>query len=274
MPRPRPSRHARHALSRLLLMASLAAVVATGLGPAAHPAPVAASTATDMEASLLGSINAERSKRGLVALRLDSRLVDYAGDRSSTMASSGVMKHPSCLSCTLTNLGVQWYSDGEVIAYTTWPWGAQAADSIFKGWMGSTLHRDLLMSSTFNYIGIGVAYRSSEHQTFASAVLTESKDRTKPWGKVSSGSRSGSSVSWNWSGADTTLQTHTAGLKNYDVQYRIGSGTWSIIRSATTTTSLSLANRLGGHDYGLRVRSRDNRLNVSSWSAEVRVWVP
>ena len=259
---------------RFLGISLLAAVFATAFGSFAYPAPVAASTATDMEARLLSSINAERAKRGLVALRLDSRLVDYSGDRASTMASSGIMKHPSCLSCQLTNLGVQWYTNGEAIAYTTWPWGSQAADSIFSGWMKSDLHRALLMSSKFNYLGLGVAYRSSSHQTFAAAVLTESRDRTKPWAKMGSGGRSGSSVSWTWSGADTRLQTHTAGLKNYDVQYRVGSGSWSTIRSAVTYTSLSLANRLGGHYYGLRVRARDNRGYVSSWSAEVRVWVP
>jgi uncharacterized protein YkwD len=262
------------ALGRLLAVSLAAAVLATGFASFAHPAPAAASTATDMEARLLSSINAERTKRGLVPLRLDSRLVDYSGDRASTMASTGVMKHPSCLSCSLTNLGIQWYTNGEAIGYTTWPWGSQAADSIFKGWMGSDLHRGLLMSSKFNYIGVGVAYRSSASQTFAAAVLTESKDRTKPWAKMGSGGRSGSTVTWSWSGSDTRLQTHTAGFKNYDVQYRVGSGTWTTIRSAVTYSSLSLANRLGGHYYGLRVRARDNRDYVSSWSAELRVWVP
>jgi uncharacterized protein YkwD len=265
---------ALRALVRVLVMASLVAAFTTAVGPMAHPNAAAASTATDMEARLLSSINGERAKRGLVALRLHSGLVDLSGDRASTMASTGVMKHPSCLSCMLSNLGIQNYSNGEVIAYTTWPWGSQAADSIFKGWMGSSMHRDLLMSSKFNYIGVGVAYRSSTHQTFAAAVLTESRDRTKPWAKIGSGSRSGSTVSWSWSGKDVRLQTHTSGLKNYDAQYRIGSGTWSTIRSGTTNTSLSLANRLGGHSYGLRVRARDNAGNVSSWSAEVRVWVP
>jgi uncharacterized protein YkwD len=270
--RGHPGRPGR--FGRLLAVSLLTAVFATTFASFARPAGVSASTATDMEARLLSSINAERAKRGLVAIRLDSRLVDYAGDRASTMASSGVMKHPSCLSCSLTNRGIQYYSNGEAIAYTTWPWGSQAADSIFTGWMKSDLHRALLMSSKFNYIGLGVAYRSSAHQTFAAAVLTESKDRTKPWAKMGSGRRSGSTVSWSWSGGDTRLQTHTAGFKNFDVQYRVGSGTWSTIRSAVTSTSLSLSSRRGGHYYGLRVRSRDNRGYVSSWSGEVRVWVP
>jgi hypothetical protein len=105
-------------------------------------------------------------------------------------------------------------------------------------------------------------------------VLSESKDRTKPWAKISGSSRSGSTVTWQWRGADMKLQTHTSGLDGFDVQYRVGSGTWSTIRSDTTATSLSLSGRAGGRYYGLRIRARDHRGNVSAYSAEVRIWVP
>jgi hypothetical protein len=63
-------------------------------------------------------------------------------------------------------------------------------------------------------------------------------------------------------------------LKNYDVQYRVGTGSWSTIKSATTTKSLSLSGRAPGHWYGLRVRARDNAGNLTSYSAEMHVWVP
>ena len=86
-------------LSRLLVGAALAACLATAVGPIAHPTAVAASTAGSMESQILGWVNAERSKRGLVPLRLHAGLVDLAGDRAATMASTGVMAHPSCLSC-------------------------------------------------------------------------------------------------------------------------------------------------------------------------------
>jgi hypothetical protein len=91
---------------------------------------------------------------------------------------------------------------------------------------------------------------------------------------MGSSSRSGTTVSWAWSGADTKLQTHTSGLKNFDVQYRVGSGTWTTIRSGTTAKSLMLTGRAHGHWYGLRVRARDNLGYLSSYSAELRVWVP
>lgn len=270
MTRSRPAA----AVSRLLVAALLAAGFVTALGPMAHPGAAAASTADTMESRILGSINAERAKHGLVALRVHSGLADLAGDRAAYMASIGALQHISCLSCTLKSRGIQWYGVAEVIAANNWPWGSQAADTLFNSWMASSTHRAILLNTKYNYIGIGVAYRSSNHSTYASAVLTESKDRTKPWGKMSSVSRSGTTVSFSWTGADITLQTHTAGLKNFDVQYRVGSGSWTTIRSGTTARSLSLSSRAHGHYYSLRVRARDNLGYVSSYSAELRIWVP
>jgi uncharacterized protein YkwD len=262
------------ALARLLLTASFAALVATSVGPLAHPATVAAGTAETMEAKILSLVNAERTKRGLVPLRLHSGLVDLAGDRAAYMVSINQMQHISCLGCTLNSRGIQWWAAAEDIAFTSYPWGDQAAMSIFNGWKSSSGHWAILMSANLNYIGLGVAYRSSNHATYASAVLTESNDRTAPWSKMSTGSHSGTTVSWTWTGNDVGLQTHTAGLKNFDVQYRVGSGSWQTIKSGTTARSLSLSGRAHGAYYGLRVRARDNAGRVSAYCAEIRVWVP
>lgn len=259
---------------RLALIAGLMAVAAIGFGPAAHPAPAQASTATTMQTEILGWINDARKTAGLAPLRLLSSLSSYAASRAAKMASTGVMAHPSCLGCDLNARSIQWYSCGEDIAATSYPWGDQAAHSIFNAWKGSSGHWAILMSRTLNYIGIGVAYRSSNHWTYASADLTESKDQSNPWMAMGTASRSGSTVSWTWGGNDTWLQTHTAGLKNFDVEYRVDSGSWSLIRSGTTATSLSLTGRAGGHYYGIRVRDRDNLGHVSSYTAESRIWVP
>ena len=87
--------------------------------------------------------------------------------------------------------------------------------------------------------------------------------------------RSGTTVTWTWSGADTALQTHTAGLKNFDVQYRVGSGTWTHDPER--------------HDGDVAVAERPRRTAtgtgcgsapgtscgyVSSYTAEMRIWVP
>jgi hypothetical protein len=266
------SRHS--ALPRVLLAAAFLSLTLGAIGPLSHPAPVAASTASTMEAQIVGWVNDARVKRGLVPLRQLPALVDLAGDRAATLASTGVLAHPSCLSCVFNSRGIQWYSIGEVIAWTSYPWGSQAASSIFNSWKNSReplghadeqplqLHRD------------GHRLPQLRQPDLAAGELSESKDQTRPWARMGSSARSGSTVSWSWAGGDTRLQTHTSGFKNFDVQYRVGSGTWSTIRSGTTATSLSLSGRAGGHYYGLRVRSRDNRGYVSAWTAELRVWVP
>jgi len=261
------------ALRQLLAIAVLAAAVTTGIGPIAHPGAVSASTADDMEAQLLTLINNARSSKGLTPLRKWSKLADMAGAHSASMAKNRTLAHTSCLSCTFNSYGIQWYSIGEVLASSSYPWGSQAAQTIFDAWKGSSTHWSILMSNKFNYIGLGVAL-SSNGRTYATGEVSESVDHSLPWAKMKSSSRAGSTAYWYWSGADTKLQTHTAGLKNFDVQYRVESGTWSTIRSGTTATSLSLGSRAGGHYYGLRVRARDNRGYVSAWSAEMRVWVP
>ena len=269
---PRPL---RPAIGRLVLAVLVAAVVLTGLTPVAAPAAVRAGTAETMESHLLGWINSSRAKLGLRALRTQAVLTTLAGDRVATMASTGILSHTisGCLSCQLTARGVQWYSDGEVIGENSYTWGDTSALALFNWWKGSSLHWSMLMSKTFNYIGVGVAYRSSNKTTWGDIVLTESADRTAPWRKMVSGSASGATVAWSWSAGDIALQTHTSGLRNFDVEYRVDSGSWSVIRSGTTAKSLSLSGRAGGHYYGLRVRARDWRGNLSYWSAEIRVWV-
>jgi uncharacterized protein YkwD len=261
------------ALPQLLAVAVLAAAVLTGLGPIAHPDGVRAGTADTMEAQILGWINTERSKKGLVPLRAWYKLTDMAGDRAASMARNQTMSHTSCLSCLFDAYGVQRYLSGEIIAATSYPWGSQAASSIFNAWKGSSTHWGLLMSNRFNYIGLGVAL-GSNGKTYADGELSESLDVTKPYAAMKGVSKNGTTISWSWYGYDRALQTHTAGLKNFDVQYRVGSGTWSTIRSGTTSTALSVTNRAHGSYYGLRVRARDNRGNVSSWSSEMRIYLP
>jgi uncharacterized protein YkwD len=263
-------------LRRLGLSSLLVLTMGSGLVPALAPLPVQASTADTMEDHLLTWINQSRASLGLKPLRSDPRLRDLAGYRAGVMAATNTLNHTvaGCLSCELTARGIQWYSRGEVIAATTYAYGDPAALSMFNWWKSSPYHWPLLMSATYNYIGVGIAYRSANASSWGSIVLTESVDHTSPWARMRYGWHSGTTVGWAWTGADRVLQTHTSGLRNYDVQYRVGYGTWVTIRSWTTTTYLTLYGRAHGHYYGLRVRSRDWRGYVSGWTAEVRVWVP
>jgi uncharacterized protein YkwD len=239
-------------------------------------APIATGTsASTAESSVIGWINAARSARGLVPLRYDSDLASISGIRASRMASRNVMSHTvgGNLSAQLNAYGVQWFRYGEDIGWSTASWPSTSARSIFNAWMNSAPHRAMILSNRFNYVGVGLAYRSSGHKTFSSAVFAETTDHTRAVARVTRATRSGDDVRWSWSGYDPRLQTHTAGLRNYDVQYRSNYGAWHLLRNDTSQTSVTIANR-GTGTYAVRVRATDRRGNVGAWSSEARIRVP
>lgn len=266
----RPTRRRRLSV---LVVAALAALVALSAF-----APVAsAGTAYDMEQQILGYINRDRSAAGLVPYRKWSALASVAGKRAARMASLNVLSHTAAgpyLSTQLNNAGIQWYDWGEAIGKTSYRWGSDAAKNLYHMWMGSSPHRAMLMSTGYNYIGIGVAYRSSNHTTYASIVVTDSKDHTGAVGRNGSLSAAGTTVDFSWTGYDPKLQKRTAGLRSFDVQVRVDGGTWSTALNDTTTLALSLADRPRGHWYGFRVQAADTRGTLGKWTSEARIWVP
>jgi uncharacterized protein YkwD len=261
---------------RLLLAAAFAAVLASGFNSFVAPGVAQASNTVGRAAedTLFGMINSARHSHGLAPLRLDTRLRDLAEYRAGVMSSTNTMNHTVAgnLSSQLTGRGIQWYSQGECIAWDSYGYPTDSINIIFKMWHDAT-HWPLLMSAKFNYAGLGIVHNSNG-KTWASIVFTESRDHSGAWAKNVSNSRSGTTVSWSWTGADLWLQTHMAGLKNFDVEYRVGSGSWQLLKSGTTTHSLTLTSRAHGQYYGLRVRARDNLGLVGGWTAEVRMWVP
>ena len=166
----RPARTSR-LLLRVAITSLVLAAAMTALGPASDPTPVRAGTAEYMEGLLVKWINAERTNRGVPAMRVGSKLTAIAGDRAKTMASTNKLSHPSCLSCFLRQKGVSFSSCGEVIASTSYPWGYDAARSLFRAWKGSSGHWSILMSRTYTRLGIGVAYRSSNGATYAAGLV-------------------------------------------------------------------------------------------------------
>jgi uncharacterized protein YkwD len=161
----------RLARPSLVLAALIAAFAALAVGPVAHPEPVHAGTAANMESKILGWINDARANRGLQPLKVGDKLRGLAGDRASTLARTGDLEHPDCLSCLLRSRDVSFDRCAETIAMTTYPWGHEAARSIFNAWKGSQSHWDILMSRSLKRIGIGVAYRNAGNSTWSAAVL-------------------------------------------------------------------------------------------------------
>jgi uncharacterized protein YkwD len=267
----------RHRPQGRRLSAALAATLLSMMMLAAFAAPASAATsATEAERMIIGWINRDRSAQGLVPLVRLYDLSVISGRRATRMAERNVLSHTVAgnLASQINARNVSWYAYGENIGYTTAKWSVEAAKSLYRMWKASSGHWRLIMSDDFNYIGVGLAYRSSNKRTFGSIVFTESPDRTGARATITSASRNGDDIRWAWNGADVKLQTHTAGLRDYDVQYRIGSGSWVLLYNNTTRTSLALADRIDGRRYGLRVRATDRRGNIGAWTAEMPIYIP
>jgi uncharacterized protein YkwD len=261
---------------RRRLSLTLAATLALATMLTVNAPSASASTASNMEAQILSLMNRDRTAAGLVAYRRDGGLASVAGRRAARMASRRTLSHTAAgpnLGYELRVNGIQFYTWAEAIGMSSYPWGSQAAAHLYRMWKGSSGHRALMMNSSYNYIGIGVA-RASNGSTWASIVFTDSSDHTGAVGRNVSVSRSGTTVSYAWTGSDVRLQKRTAGLRSFDVQYRVDGGTWRKIRDDTTARGLELANRNRGHWYGFRVQAADQRGNLGSWSREAKVWVP
>ena len=157
--------------ARLTIVAAITALLLLSAGSLANPHRALAATDETVEAKILSLINRAREARGIDPLRVRASLVEFAGDRAAHMVSTGVLKHPRCLSCRLDARGISYDAYGETIAISYEPWGNEAARGIFRIWKHSPPHWSILMSTRLDRIGIGVA-RAHNGSTWAAADLT------------------------------------------------------------------------------------------------------
>ena len=255
------------------VLAGLLAILALTVSA---PSAQAATSTNDLEHDLLDMINDARTSHGLRPFRAGKRLWVIAGYRAGRMAATNVMSHSvaGSISSQLKAKHVPWYGYGENIGYSRTKRGKTAMKDLFRMWKASPSHWKLMMSSKYNYIGVGLSYRSSNNKTFGSLVFTESPDLTYARAAMDDPRQGGGDSTWYWRGWDPALQSHTAGLKSFDVQTRVDSGNWKTVASKTTATSRSWNGLSSGHTYGMRVRARDKAGNLGPWSAEKRLRIP
>ena len=256
------TRATRHGLAAVLVIL-LAGAWFGGAAPVS-----ATSTAEAMDAQILVSINQARAGLHLQPLRLDARLISWANARSAWMAARGVLTHTSFdgSPCNLYDvMRISWYQCGEAIADTTAVPGPTGASALYTLWRNSPDHYALITSTTFNYIGIGVTYRPANRTTYSSILFLEGPDRTMPIPSWTSVSLTGRTVHWGWTAYDPILQSHLAGVRNYDVELSVNHGAWGLLRSASTGVSCTMPDRVPGSTWALRVRARDAAGNVSRW---------
>jgi uncharacterized protein YkwD len=260
----------------LVLLMTLGIALTSFVGQPAPTSASTASTAAGMATEFYTWLNRDRVARGLIPLRTWPSLASLATTRAVRMASSGTMSHAAAggnVGTALTRSGMPWLGFGEIIGESSYTWGTPAANNLYRMWKASPAHHAIMFSASYNYMGAGFV-RRSDGTTWASVVFTESPDHTAPAAYNGRLSRSGTTVSFAWSARDVRLQTHTAGIRSYDLQYRVDGGTWKLIRNDTASTSIRLTSRAHGHIYSFRVQSKDRRGNLSRWTSEVRISVP
>ena len=127
-------------------------------------------------------------------------------------------------------------------------------------------HREQVLSTTFNYAGVGVAVTGAG-TSYWTVVFIQGPDRTRPVASLADlASPVGSGrARVQWSGADRRLVTLTAGVASYDIERRRAGGSWTTVRSRVTGTGASVTGTRGVR-YQFRVRARDRAGNVGEWS--------
>ena len=114
-------------------------------------------------------VNSERAEYGLEPLKYSDRLSEAAIVRAGEIQNYFSHTRPSGQSCftAIDELGIRYRSAGENIAY-----GQRDPDEVMNAWMNSSGHRANILSTNYEYIGVGVAYRNGVYywtQFFASS---------------------------------------------------------------------------------------------------------
>lgn len=240
------------------------------------PLPVQAASADTVEHQVLDWVNDARVDQGLQPLRYSAVLWDIAAYRSGRMASTNALSHSVAgnVGSQLTARHLPWYAYGEDIGYSPQKSITSAASELFRLWKASSGHWTLMMSSRYNYVGVGLHYRASNHRWYSSIVFAETRDMSPARASMVDSERSGTSVTWLWRGYDPALQTHTSGVRDYELQIRSDWNAFHTSVRATTATARTWSGLSHGHWYGVRVRATDRSGLVGPYSGEIRVWVP
>jgi hypothetical protein len=249
----------------------LAALVA-----APGTASAAGMTISQAELAMVDALNVDRTTRGLVPVRIDSRLMAIARARSADMVAKNYFSHTQPdgrnVFDILTAQKITWYNAGEIIAWNNYPTLETSVPAANNQWLNSPSHKAIVVSTSFNYVGVGLALDASTGNKMWTAVYMKGPDRTgakattaKP--TVAAGTTAGTRrVTVAWTGADVPLQVLTSGFHSYQVQRRADGGAWTTVWSSTTLKSMTL-NLAASHTYEFRVAARDKAGNWGAWSA-------
>jgi uncharacterized protein YkwD len=262
-------------VQRLAAMAGVALLVSAFVAPATAAAATDPWTVSQAEQEMVKLLNADRTSAGLVPVQVDSRLMAIARARSTDMATKHYFSHTQPdgrnVFDILTAQKITWYGAGEIIAWNNYPTLELSTPTANSQWMNSPGHKAIVMSTTLNYVGVGLAIDASSGKKYWTAVYIKGPDRTGATSTtkapaVTDGTTSATKrVTVSWTGADVRLQVLTSGFNYWQVQRRTDGGAWTTVWASTTQPSMTLELR-GGHTYEFRTAARDKAGNWGAWS--------
>ena len=263
------------------LSARLAAAAGVALLVGAFLVPATASAATDpwtvsqAEQQMVKLLNADRTSAGLVPVQVDSRLMAIARARSTDMATKHYFSHTQPdgrnVFDILTAQKITWYGAGEIIAWNNYPTLDLSTSNANSQWMNSPGHKAIILSTTLNYVGVGLAVDAASGKKYWTGVFIKGPDRTGATSTtkaptVTAGTTTTTKrVTVGWTGADVKLQVLTSGFNYWQVQRRTDGGAWTTVWTSTTQASMTLE-LAGGHTYQFRTAARDKAGNWGAWS--------
>jgi uncharacterized protein YkwD len=112
-------------------------------------APTATAVAEDPSDRMIEAINSVRADNGLRPLREAPKLARTSDDYAKHLIRTDSFGHGS----SFQNTGFR--TAGEILAYSS-GWSAKPRPAI-RMWLGSSSHRALVLSSSFRYVGAGLA---------------------------------------------------------------------------------------------------------------------
>lgn len=267
----------RRRLASLALVAVLGAAIAGPGAASATTTTVDDAALTTAEAAMVTALNHDRTAHGLVTVRVDARLMAIARARSDDMVAKGYFSHTQPdgrnVFDILSAQHITWYGAGEIIAWNNYPMDSTVS-AANRQWVGSPGHFAILMSSDYNYVGVGLAVDPATGVKMWTAVYIKGPDRTAAKATVytpkvvATPTVSTRKVKLAWTGYDPRLQVLTSGMRSYAIQRRVDGGDWSTVLSSTTLRYTYFTLSLG-HRYEFRILARDRAGNQGLWVTKV-----
>lgn len=116
---------------------------------------ISESEINDKVNELLNLINNEREKNGLIKLQILPSLQEIAMTKAEDMVKNNYFSHESPNYGNpfnmMKNFGITYKSAGENIA------GNSSIEGAFNSWISSEKHKQNILSTAYNYIGIGIS---------------------------------------------------------------------------------------------------------------------